>query len=337
MSCAATCVALLVVEIGFRFLKPKADPKWSDRPYAYFLAERPAGDKSGILPPKAPNTFRVGVVGDSFTFGPHLQVEDTFPKRMETWLNLNPQAPKVEVLNRGVSGFSTFDEIALAERVIIQEQADLLVLEVTLNDALLHPLDQKTRHELFGASYQKWRIFQLWSSLGYLAGRLHATATYHRYIDYHRRPFFERETQERFKTGIRTMAELAKRRGVPMVAIIFPLFDFPFNAKYPFVDVHQLVGRVLTEYGVSYVDLQHAYDGVPHQHLQVIPGGDSHPNEIAHRIAAERLLAFLASKKLLPEAALPTRILSRRKDIRSKRIERDNAWSRGLKPLRARS
>jgi lysophospholipase L1-like esterase len=256
------------------------------------------------------------VVGDSFTFGPNMQLVDTFPKKLEQLLNLNKGAPRVEVLNRGVCGASTVVEVENV-RDALREQPDLLVLEITLNDAEPRVLSKQEREELFESRWLKWKIFTVWRSLGFIAARFHNSQTVSRYIDYHSKFFKDPKTYEQFDVAIRRIVTQAKEANVPMVAMVFPLFDFPVNAKYPFAETHEIIARTLTAHGIGVVDLRRAFAEIPPERLQVIPGGDNHPNEIAHRIAAERLLAVIAERGLVPQAALPQRVFRVRTGMKS--------------------
>src|SRR5262249_20298303 len=56
---------------------------------------------------------RILGIGDSFTFGPGVRDEDTFLRRLES--SLARGGGKVEVLNAGIEGFSTADEVAYLE------------------------------------------------------------------------------------------------------------------------------------------------------------------------------------------------------------------------------
>ncbi|MEZ4752783.1 MAG: hypothetical protein R3A13_00495 [Bdellovibrionota bacterium] len=49
------------------------------------------------------------------------------------------------------------------------------------------------------------------------------------------------------------------------------------------------------------LDLLDAYKNIPLERIQAIPGIDFHPNEIAHRITAERLYSWLRENSYLPE------------------------------------
>jgi hypothetical protein len=57
----------------------------------------------------------------------------------------------------------------------------------------------------------------------------------------------------------------------------------------------------MQQLGVPVLDLSAMYQGIPLERLQVIPGVDRHPNEIAHRMAAEKIYLWLESQEMIPE------------------------------------
>lgn len=66
---------------------------------------------------KEPGTYRIGVFGDSFTFGEGVQNNETFPKLLEDLLRaderLNRADRKIEVLNFGIGKTGTSHQFAL--------------------------------------------------------------------------------------------------------------------------------------------------------------------------------------------------------------------------------
>lgn len=101
-----------LIELALHLVPLRAQSRsWSDRPYAYLMPEGVRTLQDADPAPKKPDTFRIIVVGDSFTFGPNMQYADTFPKKLEWMLNLNSSAQRVEVINRGVCGASTVSEV----------------------------------------------------------------------------------------------------------------------------------------------------------------------------------------------------------------------------------
>jgi hypothetical protein len=136
-------------------------------------------------------------------------------------------------------------------------------------------------------------------------------------VEYHSKFFKEPKTFEVFRSSLERIARQAKNAGVPVVAMVYPLFDYPVNARYPFHEVHEIIGGALSKVGIPDVDLREAFRDIPPDRLQVVPGVDNHPNEIAHRIAAEYLLAALARDNLIPSEVVPRRVFRARKDLKS--------------------
>ena len=71
--------------------------------------------------------------------------------------------------------------------------------------------------------------------------------------------------------------------------------------RYPFYEIHKKVDALLTSLGVPHLDLSSSFKGIPLERLQVIPGVDRHPNEIAHRMAAEAIYLWLEKEKAVPD------------------------------------
>lgn len=326
-------VSLCAVEVAVRVAGSVVKPTtWTDRPYAFFLPSDSHSLQDADPHPKAPGVFRVAVVGDSFTFGPHMQLGDTFPKKLEQMLNTNVGAQRVEVINRGHNGASTHVETELV-KLALRESPDLLILEITLNDAEPRLLTPEERAAVYRPKWLTWPIFSWWKSLGLVAKRVHNSQTVRNYIDYHSKFFKDPETHATFATSLKQIAVQAREAKVPLVAVVFPLFDFPINEQYPFKETHEIVGRDLQAAGIQAIDLTRAYRNIPPERLQVIPAVDNHPNEIAHRIAAERILAVLAKEQLVPAATIPSHVYRARKDLKSVSSDPAKIWPRAARTV----
>ncbi len=134
LSLVGLLTGVIGVEILFRIFEwrgAKSQVAWSDRPAFYFQHEGSATLQDfNYQKQKPPNTFRIAVVGDSFSFAPYMQFTDAFPKKLEQMLNLNSTALRAEVLNYGVPGYSTSHEIAKVDEAISQG-TDLIILQIT--------------------------------------------------------------------------------------------------------------------------------------------------------------------------------------------------------------
>jgi hypothetical protein len=81
--------------------------------------------------PKPPHSFRIAVLGDSVTEALQVALEDTFPSRLERRLAQCPsmQGRTVEVLNFGVEGYGTAQELLMLRGKVRKYQPDLVLLE----------------------------------------------------------------------------------------------------------------------------------------------------------------------------------------------------------------
>ncbi len=82
---------------------------------------------------KEPGVFRIAMLGDSILWGHGLELKDTFAKQLETLLNESSEK-KIEVLNFGVSGYSTQQEVELYRVKASLHDPDLVIVGYCLND-----------------------------------------------------------------------------------------------------------------------------------------------------------------------------------------------------------
>lgn len=146
----------------FNFGTPDADLGWGNRPYAegIFRKENPAGvhirinsygsNDSEHTTVKPDGVFRVAVLGNSYTEAFHVPNEQAYWHVMEQTLNqcLPPGKTRVEVLNFGVSGYGTAQNLILLEKRVWAFQPDLVILgfltggDVWYNHRKLQNMDQ---------------------------------------------------------------------------------------------------------------------------------------------------------------------------------------------------
>lgn len=91
---------------------------------------------------KPPGTFRIVGVGDSFTIGYEVEVEDCYLSRVER--SLRDAGKPVEVLNLGVSGFGTAEELIMLRERGFKFEPDAVVVGYFDND-----IGDNTRSQLF--------------------------------------------------------------------------------------------------------------------------------------------------------------------------------------------
>jgi hypothetical protein len=140
-------IAFVLIEIGLRLfgisypyfyipdeltgfsLKPGAEGLWHKEGEAYITINR-AGlrDREHRLE-KGPGTFRIAVLGDSFTEALQVPMEETYWNRIEHELSGCPALDKreVEVVNFAVGGYSSAQELLVLRHKVPLYQPDLVL------------------------------------------------------------------------------------------------------------------------------------------------------------------------------------------------------------------
>lgn len=95
----------------------------------YFIKINSDGFRGGEYTFNKPeDTFRIVLLGDSFTFGWGLNLEETFGYRLERILNENNLGTNFEVLNFGVPGMNTVGEIGRFKERALNYKPDLVII-----------------------------------------------------------------------------------------------------------------------------------------------------------------------------------------------------------------
>lgn len=111
-------------------------------------------------PVKPDGVYRIGVIGDSITFGNHLEVDETYPERLEELFDESGFA--VEVLNFGVGGYDTGQEVAFVEEIGLDFDLDEVIVGYCMNDAGVVSLNLRyiQRASTYGSPIYNSRVLQ---------------------------------------------------------------------------------------------------------------------------------------------------------------------------------
>lgn len=82
---------------------------------------------------KPENTFRILVLGDSFTEAFQVHMDDSFPKLIENRLN-NESAGEVQVINAGASGYGTDNELLFYRHEGLKYEPDIVLLALYIGN-----------------------------------------------------------------------------------------------------------------------------------------------------------------------------------------------------------
>lgn len=263
------------------------------------------GDKQGA--------FRILVVGDSFAWGDGVYYEDAFPFRMETRLGAISRGDRFEVINWSRPGWNTLRQLRSLEPRLEDLDPDLVVLAFVLNDP--EPVERSELEAMLSAAegrepekgLSSW-LFRTSRLYGLIWTRLENSRT-HRELSNFYHELFVGEHWEACRRALKRMRNLVRRRGTPMVLVVFPVFDGPMDESYPYADLHAQIREEGQSLQIPVLDLMRVYQGLDSRRLAVIPFSNAHPTEIAHRIAADEIIGFLVRRELIP----PVRYKPRRR------------------------
>jgi lysophospholipase L1-like esterase len=250
--------------------------------------------------PRREGARRVAVVGDSFTEGQGVKEQDTLPRALERAL-LAAEPGRWEVRNCGRRGLD-FPELQDAFTACLEYEPDLVVYALVLNDA-----EQSDAFRARQSFVNDWILDRERTAdddaqptgprshlFGFVSSRVEAwrvgRETTRWYLDMwtDANPGW-RATQEH----LRRMRDRLAGRGARLLVAPWPLL-VSLEDDYPFLPVHETIRRFCLVEGIPHHDLLGALRGRRTEELRVHPV-DRHPNEVAHRLAAESLAPVVES------------------------------------------
>ena len=262
---------------------------------------------------KPADTFRILGVGDSFTFGVGVRDRDTYLRQLEADLNRDKREDTTyQVLNLGVQGYNTHDEVLTLEHRWLEYDPDLVLIAFYLNDAYsdatfanngeglgiyLEPAGLGEYSVLADHVQHFWRSRQLQRDLNeYYMKSYFADAE-----SFLRDPGTATVDWNVSRWALAHAKELSRQHGFGLALVIFPELH-SLDDAYPFTEIHRLVARAAEESGIPVLDLFDVYRGHDESELWVHPT-DHHPNERAHALATKALAKFLKKSELLEPTA----------------------------------
>ncbi|MDP3724266.1 MAG: hypothetical protein Q8R11_01380 [bacterium] len=305
---------LLPLEIFFRFFYDTTDNfalatthRWVARHVVYNSLNFRDREFSGL---KDEGVVRIGVIGDSFTYG---QGINDVQNRLTNMLENRLRDQKVEIYNLGRVGASTRDQMSnlvSLQDPIAQFDFDALLLVYVLNDIdgdmairrlyLDDPFFIVRRREpikaifdhSFALEFLLFRASAIYHDIS-RSKNTEAIAAYHNQHDW----------EEHQKTFL-MLKEFAEATQTPLAVVVFP---FVHALEDPSViAVHEQLAAFFSRFKIPFLDLRQTLLNEPPGSLTV-GRFDVHPNEKANALAVAPMIDFLFSKDLLrPRATFPS-------------------------------
>ena len=232
---------------------------------------------------------RICFFGDSFTAGHGVadmsaRFTDLIGERLE---EVHPG--KYVVANMGQLGYEAALVEALVRAALLKDnQIDMAVYVYMMNDiegfdprtqeAIKHIQKKQPPFWLFKDTYFfNWLYFRMVEATGPRAGGYFS----------HLVDSYNSESWEHLANKLRQLHEDCRSRGVDFRMVLFP-FLHDLGPGYPFKSAHAKLVRFCEAEGIPVLDLEPVLEPHAREGLEVNPY-DAHPNERAHKLAAEAI------------------------------------------------
>jgi lysophospholipase L1-like esterase len=265
-----------------------------------FAIEKPAG------------CLRILCVGDSYTFGPYVQEDQSLPGVLGRLL-ARRTPPAVEVINGGASGFTILDERRFLEERALAIAPDIVLLFFCQND--IRDLGQKRATIDLMRDHAATKSMPL---LGPMIGLLQQTALFNAMQKVSAQMWVRRRAAQQpvlsrnetghweiYRTNLRAMADLLARRRIRWMVVAWPSAQQLGGSES--LEPQERLEGLAREAGVPFLDLTPALQDLRRkgERAYLVPL-DGHPSaagyEASARAVAERLLqlGYLPPSDLLP-------------------------------------
>ena len=256
---------------------------------------------------------RIMVLGDSNTFGWGVTMEDTFPKVLER--QLRGKGLDVQVINAGVYGYNTRQEVLFLKDELLRYKPDLVIMAFHPNDTQVNGVSPNHPFIKNGEShYHSWLLEFLKSRINRQINKGKRDASWcteksgdffpikvrlaNFCISYEQGFADDYPGWIRCKESLLEAQRISKAEGFAFVLALLPDFASDF-ADYDLAWVHEKVRKFAEGSGINTIDLYRYFAGMDHASLQNTELQDTHPNSRAHAIIAASLSSELQERGLL--------------------------------------
>jgi hypothetical protein len=230
-------------------------------------------------------SFRIIFLGDSFTFGDGLKIEDTYSYRLVSKLNKGKIFCRYEPLNFAVPAYNTAQELELLKTKGLQYEPDAVFIGYLSNDLINNTRKIEIEKQLED-SYQQKNI-----------SRNNISEMEYRITEYNlifseitAKPF-----PEAWKSVNESFAELKKITDERNIKVI--IMYFPSTGSYENEQISAL-NNLCYENGWLFIDLSNLYWPLQLQNETIHPSSAA-PSKTANEIYAEYACREIIEKKLL--------------------------------------
>lgn len=255
---------------------------------------------------RSPGINRIVVLGDSVTEGYGVEVELLFARQLQMGLG-----SRYEVVNLGMAGLNTPQEIHLFQKEGLQYEPNLVILNVVLNDADFFTT-YRGAQKAIAAADQKIGIIDVRvdpkikkvlksSALIYFVKErfenLYGLVTGAGGSNYFQDLWSKEENRDKVRSGFNHLHILQEQFSFEVLVVVWPILTE--YQSYPFAEIHEWVASEARKNGFHVYDLLPVFSKVNFRDLQVTAEDRIHPNVRGHKLAADSVVGVRDSLKSL--------------------------------------
>lgn len=310
--CVSTIVALVFVELALYIMYKDIQIGGQHSPSGYtFYKKYYQRNSWGFRDVerdvvKEPGTFRILTLGDSFTFGAGVKFKESlYTALLEKRLNLLPRTNMTfEVINSGLKGLSTADELMYLQETGLSLAPDLVLVGHVINDVETEDSQREFQKgtvdsTLLPARYH--RLFSYYSFTYYLtrkAFRRFLQGDAQRYSVY-LADLYSGSNLREYEEVMVDLTQTSEDRNIPVVWVSFPELRVSREEQYPFSYVSDALLGIAARNEMRLIELRDAIVASDETEFTVSEW-DGHPNEVVQQIAADEIFDRLVSDRLIP-------------------------------------
>lgn len=264
-----------------------------------------------IAVPRPADWRRVVVLGDSLLW--------KRPSLVDYWRDSVPPDQKLELINASTPGYSAYQEVTFYQRFLADTAPDLVVWVYCLNDnhRFLHSYNEQGKILMTHEAMENFRTHTWWDALisrsflltlargVYLAHRERPRPAPGRYV-WEGQVDFSIAWKDYFWSGYERQLRRLKGLlpGAARLAIVIVPYEPQLevradpNRAYVLKPQHKITA-MCKEHNVACLDLFSAFADAYDRGQRLYSDG-VHLNQQGHRLAHQRLAAFLAQRRLIP-------------------------------------
>ena len=240
---------------------------------------------------KPADTKRIVFLGDSFTLGWGVPLEQTFAKRLEQMLNQTED--RCEVINMGIGNYNSIMEVELFKWKGLSLDPDMVVLMFFLNDT--EPIPRQKSVVTYAIVKHSYFLSFLFDRFVRLRSRYAETFEWSSYY----RGLYSQDNAGNLAENsgaVRGLIELCEREGIGLLIVNIPeLHSFK---DYSFYYATDYIKDLAEEAGTSFLDLLPRLASYEPESMWVSME-DTHANSRAHGLIAEEIYGKILRDALL--------------------------------------